>query len=93
MPYINLTNNDGLFDTTTRTRATFKTYITCHFDQDNPTEYNEQVAVATLAHRRRLYGKVRMTILAQSHPRLIHLLHRYPSVIPNPTVTEDAAAL
>ena len=46
-PYINWTNDDGLFDMTTQTCATFDTYIICHFHHENPTEYDEQVAAAS----------------------------------------------
>ena len=75
---------------TTRTRANFDNYIICHFDHENPTKYGEREAVTSLEHRLRLYGKVRMTVLAQHNPRMIYLLHMHPPKIPNLVVTRDA---
>ena len=82
--YINWTNNNGYFDITSRTYINFDNYIGCHFDPENPTEYDEREAtaslerslrryvfIASLEESLRLHGKICMTDLAQNNPCLI----------------------
>ena len=88
--YINWTNNSGYFDITTETRGSFDGYIGCHFDPENPTEYDEREATASLLRILRryafaaspeesisLYVEIFMTDIARDNPRLKHLLHGY----------------